>query len=193
MTKEFEVDTHRLVRAVMKKAWIICLAAFVCAGAVLLGGALLTKPAYTAQVTFCVDTGAGNVTNQTLTAARELADSCGVLLQTQSCLRRVSLKADAPVTAGMLTGEAVNETEFFRVTAHGDTPEAAEKIAAAVEAVLPELAAEYLAVAELLVVDPAGNATKETVNYVNLAVTGILLGILLSGTAVTVVEIRKMR
>lgn len=191
--KEFEVDTRRLVRAMIKKSWLIGLVAILCAGAVLLGGIALTGEAYTAQVLFCVDTGAENVTNQTLTAARDLADSCGVLLQTQSCLHLVSLKADADVTANMLTGAAVNETEFFRVTVRAEDPETAEAIAVAVAEVLPELAGEYLSGAQLKLVDPAGAAVREVLNYVNLAATGFLLGLLLSATAVTVLEIRKMK
>ena len=78
MTKEFEVDTRCLVRAVLKKSWILALAALVCAGAVLLGGIALTGERYMSQVTFCVNTGGENVNNQTLTAARDLTDSCGV-------------------------------------------------------------------------------------------------------------------
>lgn len=193
MTKEFEVDTRCLVRAVLKKSWILALAALVCAGAVLLGGIALTGERYMSQVTFCVNTGGENVNNQTLTAARDLTDSCGVLLHTRSCLEAVSAAADTDVTADMLTGEALNGTEFFRVTARAEDPEKAERIAEAAAQVLPELAAEYLAGAGLKLVDPAGAAVRVEANYVNLAGLGILLGLLLSATVVTVLEIRKMQ
>lgn len=193
MTNEFEIDTRRLLKGVLKKSWLIGLTALLCAGAVLLCGVALTGETYTAEVTFCVDTGAEQVTNQTLIAARELADSCGVLLQTRSFLDAVAQRSSETVDGAMLTGSAVNETEFFRVSVRADSAEAAGEIAAAVEEVLPELAKEYLSGARLKVVDPAGAAHRAKVDYVNLLASGALLGILLSGIPVTVAELRKLR
>lgn len=190
---EFEIDTRRLLQGVLKKSWLIGLVALVCAGAVLLGGVLLTDETYRAQVTFCVDTGAEHPTSQSISAARDLADSCGVLLHSQSCLKAVSDTAKTEVTAGMLTGSAVDGTEFFRVTVRADSAERAQEIVAAVEQILPQLAQEYLSGAQLKVVDPAGAAARQTPAYFSLAATGFLLGLVVSTAVVALVEIKRNR
>ncbi len=191
--KEFEVDTHRLIRAVLKRAWLIALVALVCAGAVLLGSLWLIPDVYRAQVLFCVDTGAETPTNITVSAARDLADSCAVLLHSRSCLNAVSNMADTAVDCTMLYGEAVDETEFFRVTVRAEASETAEAIAKAVETVLPGLAEDYLSGGSLKLVDGAGRAEQEVPPYAGLALCGFGLGALLSAGAVTVITITKER
>ncbi len=189
--KELEVDTHRLIRAVLKKSWIIALIGLLCAGAVVLGSILLIPNTYCAEVLFCVDTGAENPTNITVSAARDLTDSCGVLLHSRSCLDAVSDMAGTAVGSTMLLGEAVNETEFFKVTVRADTPEKAEQIAKGAEKVLPDLAKAYLSGGTLKLVDSAGKAQKEQPEYVGLALCGFGLGILVSGAFVCSCAIKK--
>ncbi len=182
--KDFEVNTRHLLGTIWKDARLIALIALGCGIAVLLGSLLVPGGDYTSEAIFCVDTGAKNPTSQSVTAARELTRSCAVLLYTQSCLEGVSDLAEAPVTPKNLTGEAIGETEFFRVTARADSPDGAVKIAAAVEAVLPDLAEKYLSGGKLLVVDSPDTAKRAYPNYLGLGACGFLLGGLIATAAV---------
>lgn len=199
--KEWELDTGRLLRNVLKKAWVIGLAAVLCGLAVLLGSLCLEEDVYCSNVVFYVDSNGSDeqkgITPSELDAARELVDSCLVILKTGTCMDAVAETAGVELPAGalegMIRGSAVGETEFFRVEICAAEPETAKRLAEAVAQVLPEQTAQILQGVGIQVVDGATQPQKRTADHAGNTAIALLLGALLGVTAVTLWQAAVMR
>ena len=182
---EFAVDTKKLVKNLLRRWWILALAAVLGGAVALLGTAVLVSPTYEADILFRVS-GTGELGED-----RDLVDSCVVLLDSRACLEGVSDRDYAQLRK-MITAEAVNGTEFLRVTVSTEDPREAAELAAAVGAALPALAAEVMPEVSLTVVDgPVVPDAPACPGWGNSLLIGGALGLLLGLGALMAADILK--
>ena len=141
---EIEIDLLKILKTWLKKAWIIVLVAAVLGGGLFAYGKATHVPVYTATTTLyarSVKSVDGNASQNSLSEARSMVDSCIVVLKTRKTLDAVIEEAGAELTSGQLSGmvssAAVNKTEIFTVSVTSADPQMAADLANAVGKVLP--------------------------------------------------------
>lgn len=185
---EKEIDVLKLMKAVFRKFWVIAAAAVGGAVLAILITLFFITPQYQSSVMFYVNNNsvslgetAASITSADISASRGLVDSFLVILKARETLTDVIDYAgvDLPYTelSEMLTAEAVNDTEFFRVVATSPDPQEAEKIANAVAYILPKRISSIIEGTSAKIVDSAVLATRPSApNYVSNSILGFLLG-----------------
>ncbi len=197
--EKMELETQALVRALLKGWKWIALGAVLGAGLVLLLTALFVGPVYRSDVVFRVTNRAQAdevITPEDVSASRDLVESCAVIVHTRTFLKEAAALAGVDTTARamekMVTAEAVNETEFLRVTVTSGSPEEAARIAEVIGTLLSERAPVILEGAGATLVDTAVfSAEEQGPGYMSSAAVGLLLGLLVSCGTVVVLEIWK--
>lgn len=197
--EKMELETAALIRALLGKWKQIALSALLGGALLLLVTVLFVKPAYQSDVVFRVTNRAqaGEViTPEDVSASRDLVESCAVIVETRAFLKEVAEQAGLDMTTRelgkLLETEAVNGTEFLRVTVTSKSPEEAARIAEAIGQLLPERTPGILEGAGAALVDEAVfSAEAVAPGYVSNTAIGILLGLLLSCAGVVMLEIVK--
>ena len=144
-----EIDASRLFRAIMSRAWLVIIIAVLCAALAFAGTFFLITPEYESAAIFYVNNSnlslgdtSFSISSGDLTTSRNLVDSYLVILNTRETLVDVIDYAGAPLTykelREMITAEAVNQTELFRVTVTSTDPVQAERLANAIAYILPK-------------------------------------------------------
>ena len=189
--EEMEIDLQRVFGVLLSKAWLIGLVAVVCAVAVFLGTFFLITPTYKSSAMFYVNNSALNLGEAALSistgdinASRGLVQSYLVILNTRESLNAVIDYAGVNRTfsevRGMITAEAVDDTEIFRVTVTSEDPQEAEKIASAIAYILPKRISRIIEGTSAKIVDSAVVASAPSgPNYTRNALLGFVLGTLL--------------
>ena len=195
------VDLSRLMSALVSKAWLIGLLSVLCAVVVLAGTFFLITPQYESAAMFYVNNNnlsfgdtSVSISSGDLTTSRNLVDSYIVILNTRETLVDVIDYAGAPYSykqlQGMITAEAVNETEIFQVTVTSPDPQEAERIANAIAYILPKRIATIIDGTSARVADAAVVPSKpSSPSYPKNAVIGFLLGFVL---VVGVIALREI-
>ena len=140
---EIEIDLQRLFGALVSKAWLIGIVSVVCAVVTLLGTVLFITPKYQSAAMFYVNNSsmslgdvASSISSADISASRGLVKSYIVILNTRDTLNDVIDYAEVDRTygqlKGMITAEAVNSTEIFKVVVTSSDPREAENIANAI-------------------------------------------------------------
>ena len=96
--------------------------------------------------------------------SRNLVDSCAVILKSRSFLNKVMVHTGLEIPYAefcrMISVEAENETEIFRVTVSGEDPAVAEEIANGIAVLLPDHIEEIIMGTSAKVVDYAVEASE---------------------------------
>ena len=194
---EFEIDIMKMIKAVWYKKWLVAAASF--AGLVL--SLLLTlfviTPQYQSSVMFYVNNNsmslgdaALSITSSDISASRGLVESYIVILNARETLIDVidyaGIEREYLEVKDMLTAEAVNDTEIFKVIVTNPDPQEAEKIASAIAYILPKRISSIIEGSSAKIVDSAIIAANpSSPSYVKNVVIGFLMGFFLSAGAVT--------
>ena len=196
-----EINLTLLAKAVLRRIWIVILAAVVLA----VGSYIFTKnfvtPMYKTHVSFCVNNGS---TNQQSVSASDLATSQRLVLtyveglRSNTVLNAVSKELNGTVSAsaisGMMSADTGSETEIFRVYISHSDPVMAAKVANAIAEVAPEQIAKFIKGSSAEVVDWA---TIPTTPYSPDATTGTLtaavLGAVLAAAILCMIEMLDVR
>lgn len=197
--EKMELEMAALVRALLGSWKQIALSALLGGVLLLLVTVLFIKPEYRSDVVFRVTNRvqAGEmITPEDVSASRNLVESCAVIVETRAFRKAVAEQAGVDMTTRelgkLLDTEAVNGTEFLRVTVTCKSPEEAARIAEAIGQCLPEQAAGILEGGAAALVDEAVFSAESCApGYVSNTVIGLLLGLLLSCAAVVVLELVK--
>lgn len=188
-----EIETRRLLDRLLRKLWIAALGAAAGAGVFLLGTVLLITPRYQSSAMFYVNNSAvsgDSISTGDITAAKSLVDSYIVVLNTRESLQAFLEESGAdrtcPELKRMIRAEAVNSTEFFRVTVTSPDAEEAEQIASAIARVLPERISGIIQGTSVKIAEAAvPEAAPVTPSYALNALIGMLLGAALSVGGIT--------
>lgn len=187
-----DVDLPRLLRAVWSRAWIVALASIVSMVLVFLATYFLVTPKYEASAMFYVNNSSINVgeasvslSSSDITASKSLVDTYIVILDTWETQKDVIDYAGVDLTCEafmeMVSSEAVNETEVFRVTITSEDPEEAEKLANAVAYILPKRIGSIVEGTSAQIVSSAKTPSKpSSPNYITNSLVGFILGFVLS-------------
>ena len=201
MNDEVAIDLGRILRAVMDKAWLVAIVAVLCAVLTFLGTFFLITPKYQSSAMFYVNNSnlslgdtSVSISSGDLTTSRNLVDSYIVILKTRETLVDVidysGVSRTYKEVRDMLTSEAVNETEIFKVTVTSPDAEEAERIANAIAYILPKRIGTIIDGTSAKVVDAAVvPTTPSSPSYSTNTVIGFLLGFVLTIGVVALREI----
>ena len=197
--EEVEVDLGRLLRAVWRRIWLVALVAVLTTSIALVGTLALVTPQYESAAKFYVNNGSLDIGDLSLSAG-DLSASKGlvktyiVILSTRETLNDVIDYAGVDMTYGELRGHisasSVDETEIFQVTVTHPDPVTAEKLANAIAYVLPKRIDTIVEGTSAKVVEAAIVATSpSSPNYVQSALVGLLVGVLLAVAGIVIREL----
>lgn len=198
---EIEIDLQRLLGALVNKAWLIAIVSVLLAVVTFLGTFFFITPTYKSSAMFYVnntDISVGSaklsLSAADISASRGLVDTYIVILNTRETMLDVIDYAGVDMTyeqlKGMITAEAVDETEVFRVTVTSTDPKRAEEIANAIAYILPKRISTIIEGTAAKVVDAAVAAsTPSSPSYTKNTMMGFLIGMVLSAAAIVVMEL----
>lgn len=197
VNNEEPIDLRKLLFAVIRRAWAVILAALIGAGAAFLGTTYFITPKYRASALFYVNgntLSVGSVSLGDISLAKSLVDSYIVILKSRESLNAVIDYAGLDYTYGQLSGmisaNAVNETEIFQVSVTSSDPQEAEKIANAVAYILPKRISGIIEGTEAKVVDYAvAPSAPFSPNYSRNTIMGFLAGAALAAAIIVVLQL----
>ena len=196
-----EIDFKRMVDAVLNKSWIVAICAVLCAVVALVITICFITPQYEASAMFYVnnnDISVGNtslsLSSSDISASRGLVDTYIVILNTRETLNYVNDYAETNLSyqqlKNMISAEAVEETEVFRVTVSSSDPVEAEKLASSIAYILPKRISGIVEGTSAKIVDSAVVPTRpSSPSYTKNTLIGFLIGLVI---AVSVVIMREM-
>ena len=200
-----KIDLVKIAEGMLRRLWMIILAMVVCGGALLSYAAFMVTPLYEASAlmyvnnsSFSVGATSFSISASEISAAKSLVDTYLVILETRLTLDDVIQRGELNRSYGelcrMIRAEAVNETEVFSVIVTSDDPQEAEHIANTIAQVLPGKIAGVVEGSSVSIVDyavvPSGKVSPNIQKY---TVVGLLLGLLLSGGVIALIEILDNR
>ena len=186
--EELEIDLGRVLQAVMDRAWLVMTVSAVAAVLTFLITFFLITPQYKASAMFYVNNNSFSVgdaslsiSNGDLVTSRGLVDSYIVILNTRETLNDVIDYAGSNHTFAelkqMISAEAVNETEIFRVSVESPDPQEAERLANAIAYILPKRIGTLIDGTSAKVVDAAVvPSAPSSPSYTKNTLVGFLLG-----------------
>ena len=198
---EIEIDLQRIFDALLNRAWLLAITAVVCAVLTFLGTLFFVTPKYQSTAMFYVNNNSLSlgeaslsISSADISASRGLVKTYIVILNTREVLNDVIDYADVDYTysqiKGMITAEAVDSTEIFRVVVTGEDPAEAERIADAIAHILPKRISTIIEGTSAKVVDsavlPSGPSSP---NYAKNTVIGFLVGLVLMAAFVILREL----
>lgn len=184
-----EVGVNRTLAALGRKLWLIVLVAVLCGALAFTLVFYLVTPMYESTAMFYVNNSELSVGDAVLdispgdiTAAKDLVESYIVILKTRTSLLEVIDYAGVDISyeelTEMISAEAVESTEIFRVVVTSPDPVEAEKLASAIAYILPKRIDSIIDGTAARIVDAAIVPTKpSSPNYINSAMVGFLLGL----------------
>lgn len=195
-----EINLTALVLSVVRRFWIVVLAAVVFAAGAYLYTDNFVAPVYKTGISFCVNNGnkSQSVTASDLATSQRLVLTYVEGLKSNTVLEAVSNrlggKPSAAAIAGMMSTDTSSETEIFWVYITGSDPELAARVANAVAEVAPKQIATFIKGSSAEVVDWAKVPTAPYgPDAVKSGMTGGLVGMLLAIAVLCLVEIADVR
>jgi len=204
MNKDSEyikIDLVKIAEGMLRRLWIIILAMVLCGVMAFSYAAFMVTPMYEARAmmyvnnsSFSVGATSFSISSSEISAAKSLVDTYLVILETRLTLNEVIERGDLDCTyeelCKMISAESVNETEVFSVTVTSDDPLEAEHIANTIAQVLPDKIAGVVEGSSVSIVDYAVvPSEKVSPSIKKYTMVGLLLGLLLSGGVIALIEI----
>lgn len=194
-----EIDFVRLLKALWQRAWILVFAMMVFGAAGFSYANFMVTPLYQSSALMYVNNSTLSVGNTSvsladLTASQSLVNTYLVILKTRLTLNDVIEEADLTYSyeqlCNMITAEAVEETEIFRINVTSPDAKEAELIANTIAEILPEKISEIMDGSSVRTVDYAiVPMQKASPNITSYTLKGILLGLVLSGSVIVLLEL----
>ena len=193
---EVYIDLRQLFRLLLNKSWLIAIVSILCAFIIFLGTYFFITPQYEADIKVYVNNSSlsigstsFSISSSEISAAQSLVDTYVVILNSRSTLDELAAQAKVDYTSReldkMITAEAVNDTEIFKVTVTSPDPEEAARIANAVAIVLPAKIADTVEGSSVRIVDYAQVPTHmASPSYTKNTVLGFIAGLLLSSVVI---------
>lgn len=195
-TQEVEIDLLKLLRAYLRKWWLILLCALLVGGAVLAYSIYFITPLYRAQTSIYVNNSSGNqqvesVTTANINASQALVTTYITITKSDRVLNAVADALDNQYTArqlnGMVSASQISGTEVFYIyVSHPDAREAA-RIANVIGEVAPAEISAIVEGSSAWVLDYAQVPTSlHSPNYTRNLIIGCLIGAVLAAVYVTI-------
>lgn len=168
---EIEIDVQRILSAIWRKAWLVAVAAVVCAVIAFTWTQYFITPLYKSSAMFYVNNNsvsvgdmALSITSSDISASRYLVNSYIVILKTRESLNDVidyaGVNRSYSELRGMIEAAPVESTEIFEVVVTSPDPYEAEKIADAISYILPKRITSIIEGTSAKIVDSAVVASR---------------------------------
>ena len=151
VNREHEINFFELFGALLKRWWLILLAALLGALVMFVITRYHVTPLYRSSVSFYVNNGQRpeeKISTSDITASQSLVDTYIVILKYGTTLDDVIRDTKLDLTTVQLDKkikcEAINETEVFQVTVTDPDPETAALIAQSIAKILPDKVADVI-------------------------------------------------
>lgn len=192
-----EIDLKRLLTAVLYRWWIILLATILCGTAAFSYAWFGLTPTYAATVQLYVNNNyvdSPGYSSAQITAAKDLADTYMVILESRNVLDVISEKTGGAYSynklKSMVSASAINETEVFQVKVTGTNYKDVAIIANYIADVLPEKITAIVEGSSVRVVDYAvENPNPVGPNYEKYVMLGAAAGLVLSMAMVILADV----
>lgn len=194
-------DYAKIAEGMLRRLWMIILSMVLCGIMLFSYAAFMVTPKYEASAlmyvnnsSFTVGATSFSISSSEISAAKSLVDTYLVILETRLTLNEVIERGGLDCTyeelCEMITAESVNETEVFSVTVTCDDPLMAEHIANTIAQVLPKKIAGVVEGSSVSIVDYAVVPSEKVSPILQkYALIGLLLGLLLSGGIIVLIEV----
>ena len=198
--KEEYIDFKRIISALWRRIWVIILVAVIFAGIAFGYTRFMVTPVYTSRTMLYVnntDISVGgnsfSISASDLAAAQSLVGTYMVILNTRLTLNEVIEVSGVDYTyeqlSGMISSEAINDTEIFSVEVTSPDPKEAELIANTIGVVLPDRIAAVVEGSSVRIVDYAVEpASPSSPSITKNVAIGALVGIFLVSAIVIAIE-----
>ncbi len=195
------ITLSQLLKLLFRKSWLIAIAAIVCAAVVFLVTFFFVTPQYEADVkvyvnnsSLSIGSASFSISSSEISAAQSLVDTYVVILNSRSTLDELVSRTDLGYTveelSRMITAEAVNETEIFKITVTSPKPEDSAKIANAIALILPAKIADTVEGSSVRIVDYAQTPTKmSSPSYTENTALGFVVGLVLSSAIIVCLDL----
>lgn len=196
-----KIDLIRLIRALLKRMWLIIFAGIIGGGLAYGWTEYSTVPMYQASAMFYVNSAlsvgsdASSITSRiSLGTAKELVSSYIVILNTRETLSDVidyaDLKCSYGQLKGMIAAAPVSDTEIFQITVTNADPEEAELIANAITEILPKRISTIIEGTSVKIVDHAVLPSVAIgASSMSSAIKGAAIGVVLSAGLIILLEL----
>ena len=186
--REYEIDLLGLLRALLKRWWLILIAVIVGGAAMFVYTRFFVTPLYQSSVSFYVNNGQreeNRISNADITASQSLVDTYIVILKYGTTLDEVIYDAGLSCSPSALENKiscaAINDTEVFQVTVTDPSPETAARIARSISRILPVKVAEVIEGSTVRVVrEPSVPTRPSSPNVRRNVLLGAAIGFVLS-------------
>jgi capsular polysaccharide biosynthesis protein len=200
----YEFDVMQIIGMLLKKWWVIALAAILCAWLAFGYTEFFVTPTYQSSATLLIN-GDGSISSayQQILAGQYQSKDYPYILKANDTLSEVAKELNTPdeegetvsrvYTAGaisaMISSDSVEDSRIFRIIVKSTSPEEAKRVAAAVTKVFV-LRAEDITDAEISVVDnPVMPRSPSSAGRGRNVLVGFLVGVVLGAAYAIVVGI----
>ena len=199
--EEIEIDLSRLIEALLDKVWLVGITAILCAVIAFVGTLFFVTPLYQSSAMFYVNNSSislgeasVSISSGDISASRGLVKSYIVILNTRETLNDVidyaGVNRSFGQVKGMISAQAVDNTEIFRVVVTSPDPQEAERIADAIAHILPKRISSIIEGSSAKVVDSAvASSAPSSPNKTKNAMIGFVLGLALAAGFVILREL----
>lgn len=195
--KEIEIDLRRLMLVLWSRAWVIVLVSVLFAAVAFSYAWFFITPTYSASAQLYVNNNyvdSPGFSSSQIAAAQDLADTYMVILESRNVLEDVAEQTGLGYSYGQLKGmvstEAVNETEVFQITVTCAQYKHAAIIANAIADVLPDKIAAVVDGSSVRVVDRAvENPNPVGPSYQKYLVLGAVIGVAFSVAVIILADL----
>lgn len=195
--REIEIDLKRLFLVLWSRVWIILVVTVLFAAVAFSYAWFFITPTYSASAQLYVNNNyvdSPGFSSSQLMAAQQLADTYMVILESRNVLDDVVEQTELGYTysqiKSMVTADAVNETEVFKVTVTCANYKHAAVIANAIADVLPDKIAAVVEGSSVRVVDYAvENPNPVGPNYEIYCLLGAAIGFVLSAIVIIIADL----
>lgn len=202
MGETVELDLRELFKVLWKRAWIIVLCAVVLAASVCVYTVNFVTPKYEASVTIYVNNNSSRdntyISSSDLAVALRLVATYVNIIQSDTVLEKVIAETGMKISAGqlrsMISAEAMEETEMFKVTVTTANPQMSADLANAIASVAPEEIAGIIEGSSAKIIDYARVPTnRSSPNYVTNTVMGGMIGVVLAVVVIVLANMLDVR
>ena len=199
---ETTIDILEILRAILKKWWIVVLCALIGASALFGYTQFIKKRTYSATLKMYVNNKASisdsisvSLSSSDISASTSIVKTYGVILQSQLVIDEVLEKAGLDdkytyeQTVKMLTVGSIDSTPVFGVTVTSESPGDAILLANTIAAVFPPQVADIIDGSSAKIVDYATKATPISKNTATLTLVGGLAGALIAAAFIVIFDV----
>ena len=199
---ETTIDLMQILRAILKKWWIVLICALVGAGVLFGYTQFFKKQTYSATLKMYVNNKASiseslsvSLTSSDISASTSIVKTYGVILQSQLVLDDVLEKSGLETkytyekTLNMLSVGSIDSTPVFGVTVTSESPEDAILIANTIAQIFPSQVADIIDGSSAKIVDYATKATPISKKVPTMTLIGFLAGAVLAAVLIVVLDV----